>query len=276
MPDQVRNIPVQLVDPSPYQPRRHFDDEAIRELAASIRQHGIIQPVIVREIGERFELIAGERRLRAARSLGLEAIPALVRRYTDEQALEAALVENLQREDISVVEAALAYQRLAEEFHYSQAEIAQRTGKSRAAVSNTLRLLHLPEPLLHMLERDDLTEGHARALLALPYPSLQVEVGEWVVRNALTVRETERKVKALLTQTNGTRRQETGSASPTDVHLAAVEEHLRRRFSTKVGLRYRKGKGLVTLEFYDDEDLNRLLELLGVQDPSGPGDVEDI
>jgi ParB family transcriptional regulator, chromosome partitioning protein len=263
-----------LVDASPYQPRRHFDEEAIGELAASIRQHGIIQPVVVREIGARYELIAGERRLRAARRLGLEAVPALVRRYSDEQALEAALVENLQREDISVVEAARAYQRLGDEFHYSQSEIAQRTGKSRAAISNTLRLLQLPEPILQMLDRDDLTEGHARALLALPYPSLQVEVAEWVVRNALTVRETERKVKSLLTQPSATPRKAAPSMMQPNAHIGDVEEQLRRRFGTKVGLTYRKGRGSLTLEFYSDEDLNRLLELLGVQEPSSDG--EDI
>lgn len=265
MPEEVRPLPLRLIDPSPYQPRVRFDADRLQELAQSIRQMGVIQPIVVRSAGERYQVIAGERRLRAARLLGLAEIPAIVRRISDEQALEAALVENLQREDISVVEAARAYQRLTVEFHYSQGEIAQRTGKSRTAVANMLRLLQLPDPVLELLDAGDLTEGHARALLALPYPSLQTEVAEWVVRNAVTVREVENKVRTLCEPPVPARSQAEGERPPADVHVAALEERLRAHFGTKATVVYRKGKGTLALEFYSDDDLHRLLDTMGVE-----------
>jgi ParB family chromosome partitioning protein len=259
--EEVQSIPVHQVRPGPYQPRRHFDDNALEELAASIRTQGLLQPILVRVVGGHYELIAGERRWRAVQKLGLPLIPALVRRYTDEQALEAALIENLQREDISVVEEALAYKRLIEEFHYSQAEIGQRTGKARATINNTLRLLQLPPEVLNLLEQGELTEGHARALLALPYPSLQIEVAEWIARNGLTVREAERRIRTLCEG-------EQAASAPTrtpprDANLEALEEQLRRRFGTRARVTYRKGRGAINLEFYSDDDLDRILELLG-------------
>jgi ParB family chromosome partitioning protein len=261
MIQEIRHIDPLMIDASPYQPRRRFDEERLEELAASIRQHGIIQPVVVRMAGQRFELVAGERRLRAAQRLGLAQVPAVVRSLSDEQALEAALIENLQREDISVVEAARAFQRLAEEFLYSHAEIAQRTGKSRVAVTNTLRLLNLPEPVLESLDRGDITEGHA---LALPYPSLQAELAEWIARNAITVREAERKVRSLVAdERNGS--SPAGKPQPAaDLHTADLEDRLRKHFGTKAAVTYRGGRGTLALEFYSDDDLCRILELLGV------------
>lgn len=260
---QVEQLPVEQIDPSPFQPRGRFDDEALEELAASIRQHGIIQPIIVRTAGVRFQVIAGERRLRAARRLGLDHVPAIVRQYSDEQALEAALIENLQRADISVVEAARAYHRLAAEFGHTQSEIAQRTGKSRSAIANILRLLQLPDTILEALDRGELTEGHARALLALPYPSLQVDVGEWVVRNAVSVRELERKVRELSERPHAARSTE-GRGAADDPCVADLEERLRRHFGTRAAIGYQRGKGTVSLEFYSDEDLSRILELMGL------------
>jgi ParB family chromosome partitioning protein len=263
--EHVRKLQVRMIDASPFQSRLTFNDEKLEELAASIRAHGVLQPIIVRPSGDRFELIAGERRLRAAKLAGLTEIPSIVRRYDDAQAREAGLIENLQREDISVVEAALAYQRLVEEFSYTQGEIARRTGKSRAAINNTMRLLQLSEPVLQMLDRGELTEGHARALLGLPYVSLQEELAEWIVRNAVPVRETERKVQALVEgelprPTAGSRKERT------DPNISELEERLRQHFGTQVSLRYSKGKGAVAVEFYSDEDLNRILELLGMME----------
>jgi ParB family transcriptional regulator, chromosome partitioning protein len=267
--EEVLPLPVASIDPSPYQPRVRFTEEALEELAASIWTHGFIQPVVVRPWGVRYQLVAGERRLRAARRLGLEEIPAVIRLYTDEQALEAALVENLQREDISVVETARAYQRLTEEFQYTHNRIARQTGKSRTTITNTVRLLQLPTGVLDLLDAGELTEGHARALLALPYARLQEELGEWVARNAVTVRETERKVRHLLAQAVGepAGRREAGSAPVTraDANLAALEARLRERFGTRVEIAYRAAQGSISLEFYDDEDLCRLLELLGLE-----------
>jgi len=267
--EEVRPLLVAAIDPSPYQPRARFTQEALEELAASIREHGVIQPVIVRPWGGRYQLVAGERRLRAAQRLGLPELPAIIRPYTDEQALEAALVENLQREDISVVETARAYQRLTEEFQYTQTRIARQTGKNRTTITNTVRLLQLPEGVLDLLDAGELTEGHARALLALPYARLQLELGEWVARNAVTVRETERKVRQLLSQVAGEAadRPRTGSSSSAhaDANLTALETRLRERFGTRVEMTYRAGQGRITVEFYDDEDLCRLLELMGLE-----------
>lgn len=262
MHEEVRSIPVARIDAGPYQPRLRFSEEKLEELAASIREHGLIQPVVVRPAGERYQLIAGERRLRAARRLGLETLPAIVREYGDEQALEAALVENLQREELTVVEEARAYERLAGEFGCSHGEIARRTGRSRAAVSNTLRLLHLPVAVLELLDSGALTEGHARTLLALPYGSLQEELAEWVVRNAVPVRETERKVRSLLAEAAPS--PTAAPRPPPDAHLEALEARLRGHFGTRATVIYRQGRGAVQLEFYSDDDLWRILELLGL------------
>ncbi|MFN3652264.1 MAG: ParB/RepB/Spo0J family partition protein [Armatimonadota bacterium] len=264
--EEVIEIEVGRVLPSPYQPRLRFEDDKLEELAASIRKHGVIQPVLVRPAGGKYQLIAGERRLRAAQRLGLATIPALIRDYSDEQAVETALIENLQRENLTVVETARAYERLIAEHGYTQGQVAERTGKSRSAVSNTLRLLQLPGEVLEMLETGDLSEGHARVLLALPYPSLRIEVGEWAARNAVPVRDLERKVRELCAGGAAA----AGDAARTaparsDVHVAALEEQLRRHFGTKVGVTYRKGKGTLTLEFYSDDDLYRLLEAMGVE-----------
>lgn len=261
MTEEVQAIPVPRIKPSPYQPRRHFDETSIEELAASIRTQGLLQPILVRVVGGCFELIAGERRLRAVKKLGLPLIPALVRRYTDQQALEAALIENLQREDINVVEEALAYRRLMDDFHYTQSEIGVRTGKARATINNTLRLLQLPEVVLEMVEKAELTEGHGRALLALPYPSLQVEVAEWIVRNGVSVREAESRIRSLVKADSII--QEDAPAAPRDANLEALEQRLRDRFGTRVRLSYRKGRGAINVEFYNDDDLDRILDLLG-------------
>jgi ParB family chromosome partitioning protein len=262
-PEAVELLPVERIRASRYQPRRRFDEERLEELAASIRELGIIQPLVVRPAGSDYELIAGERRLRAAQRAGLSAVPAIVRHYSDEQVLEAALIENLQREEITAVEAARGYRRLIEEFGYTQAEVALRTGKSRVAVTNTLRLLQLPEPLLELLESSALTEGHARALLGLPYPSLQQETADWVVRSGASVRETERRVRTLAASPPRPGSPDgDAEATATDPHVAAIEERLRRHFGTKATVEYLRGRGTINLEFYNAGDLERILELL--------------
>jgi ParB family transcriptional regulator, chromosome partitioning protein len=265
MSEEIQQIPAHLVVPGRYQPRHRFDERTLAELAESIRQHGIIQPVVVRAVGSRYELIAGERRFRAAQKLGMTEIPAIVRPYSEEQALEASLIENLQREDISVVETARAFQRLADEFRYSQGEIAHRTGKSRAAVGNTLRLLQLPDDVLEMLDRGDLMEGHARALLALPYPSLQSEVAVWISENAVSVREAEGKIRSLNKGPSAKPSPaRNGKSRSNDPSVADLEDRLRRHFGTKVSIASTRGRGALTLEFYGLDDLDRILELMGL------------
>lgn len=260
MNDTVERLPLICLRPGSSQPRRRFANAELDELAASIRTQGILQPLIVRPVGNDYEIIAGERRFRAAQRAGLREVPAIVRRYTDEQALEAALVENLQREDLTAVEAARAYRRLEEEFHYTHGEIALRTGKSRSTIVNGLRLLQLPDVVLDQLDDGELSEGHARALLSLPYASVQAEMAEWIIRNGVSVREAERKVRSLIEPNGGRPAQD---PKPTDVHVGDLEERLRRHFGTKALVKYHKGRGSLVLEFYTDDDLERVLELLG-------------
>lgn len=264
LPDRVTRVDVELVDPSPYQPRTRFDAGALEELAASIREQGLLQPVVVRPKAGRFELIAGERRLRAVRLLKLRTIPALIREMPDAEAMEAALVENLQREEISLVEAARAYQRLAEEFGHSLAELGRRTGKSRAAVSNLLRLLQLPQGVLALLEAGEISEGHARTLLALPYADLQQEMAGWIARNAVSVRETERRVRILLAGGAARSAREEKAGTQT-IYLEYLVEQLRRRCETQVELEYHQGAGNIRLPFSSDDELERLLQILGIE-----------
>jgi len=261
MSEEVVRIPLRLVRPNPYQPRTHFPEAGLAELADTIRAHGILQPIVVRRESDRYVLVAGERRLRAAERAGLQSIPAIVRDVDGRQMLEMALVENLQREEINPVEAARAYRRLAEEFGLTQAEIAQRAGKSRSVIANTMRLLQLPPEILRELESGELTEGHARALLLLPDPEERRALCEHILRNGLSVREAERAA-----QSHTRERVPRETATPArDPMQAAVEERLRQLFATKVRLDYRHGTGALVIEFYSDEDLARILELLEVE-----------
>ena len=266
MSEEIIRIPLRLVRPNPYQPRARFAEAALAELAETIRLHGIIQPILVRRETDRYVLVAGERRLRAAERAGLQSIPAIVRDVDERQMLEMALVENLQREEINPVEAARAYQRLTEEFGLTQAEIAQRAGKSRAVIANTLRLLQLPGEVLRELESGELTEGHARALLLLPDAADRRSLCEHILRNGLSVREAERAAQKHQGKRRGVSRETALPTPPRDAVHAALEERLRRHFATRVRLDYKDGKGSVAIEFYNDEDLARVLELLGVEE----------
>jgi len=257
--EAVRLLPIHLVGPAPHQARVQFDDAALGELAASIREQGLLQPILVRPVGERFELIAGERRWRACRLLGMERIPALVRDLTDQRAVEAGLVENLQRADITVVEEAHAYRQLVQGHGYTQSQIAERIGRHRASIANTLRLLQLPGTVLDLLHAGELTEGHARALLALPDDAERAELAEWIARNAVSVRDAERKVQQLLA---GEAPAAPNAPAAPDAHVRDLEDRLRRRLGTKVTLDYRAGRGSLRVEFYSDADLERLIEIL--------------
>lgn len=260
----VREVGVDMIVPNPFQPRREFDPERLKEMAQSVREHGVLQPVLVRRVGvDRYELIAGERRLRAARQAGLATIPAIVRDCAGGQALEMALVENVQREDINAVEAAFAYRRLVEEFGLTQEEIARRVGKARSTVANTLRMLTLPETLLDALARGEITEAHARHLLQLG-PDSQMAAFEEVRRRGLTVKETQRLVQQLRDGPREPREVEPGpsAASPArqDPNLAAAEEALRVALGTNVRIRMAGGVGRIEIEFYSADELDGLVE----------------
>ena len=254
----VREVPVDAIAANPRQPRKRFDQEGIDSLTASIREQGVISPLILRRGRDGYELVAGERRLRAARLAGLKTVPAIVREVADAQALELALVENLQREDLNAVEAAEAYRRLVEDFGQSQDGVARRVGKDRSTVSNALRLLRLPRKILDDIVAGVLAEGHARALLALDREADQIRARDRIVKGGLSVRGAEALVRRLKGPGAAGRRR-----PRRDHNLAALEDRLRGALGTKVRIARRGRGGRVEIEFYSEEDLDRLLELLG-------------
>jgi ParB family chromosome partitioning protein len=239
----------------------------LRELADSIKEQGILQPLIVREHGGKLELIAGERRWRAAQLLALPEVPVIVRQADDRAALELALIENLQREDLNPVEEARGYAALIEQFHLTQEEVALRVGKSRAVVANALRLLKLAPPILDDLRTGRLSVGHAKVILSLSTDSQQQQAAAHVKKAALNVRQTEELVarwQALPAQGASPARPTAAAPPPRDAQLASLEDRLRERLSTKVHLRYLKGKGALEISFFSDDELERILHLLGV------------
>lgn len=250
-------LPVGQIQPNPRQPRSHFDPEELTELSDSIREHGVIQPVLVTKGAQagQYTLIAGERRWMAAKQAGLESIPAIVREASQQELVELALIENVQRADLSPLETAEAYRQLAEDFDLPHEQIAARVGKSRAAVTNTLRLLKLPPAVLEALANDRITEGHARALLALPTPQAQTAALHTILRNGLNVRQTEELVRKLTGQKP--------APVPRKIlppELSALEEKLRAGLGTRVSLYHGKKGGTVTIHYYSDEELDALVQ----------------
>lgn len=261
----VDEIDVDLIVPNPHQPRSAIDEDALAELVQSIREHGVIQPLLVSEAEQPgvYQLIAGERRLRAAKIAGLERVPAVVKEAASGELLELALVENLQRQDLSALEEAFAYRRLAEEFGMTQEAIAARVGRSRAAVANAMRLLSLSDEMRASLAAGEITEGHARALLSIDDPDARRAAWRQVVDRGLTVRETEALVRRGMPTTPTSSTPTTSPARDPDV--SRLEERLRAALATKVELhRRRRGSGRLVLHFYSDEELEALLARLGV------------
>ena len=255
----VTDVPLARVAPGPHQPRRHFDDAGLEELAASIREHGVLQPILVTETLDGYQLVAGERRVRAARLAGLDHIPALIRQLADRDQLEIALVENVQRADLDAIEEALAYRQLVEEFGLTQERVAERVGKARTTVANTLRLLDLHPDVQVAIAEGRVTEGHGRALGGLGVEG-QSHVLRTVIDQGLSVRQTEELVRRLREPRQAIEAQP--APRRLDPDLERVEEDLRRRLGTKVSLsRSRKG-GRIVIEYYSDEELGRLYERL--------------
>jgi ParB family transcriptional regulator, chromosome partitioning protein len=256
----VIQAPVSQIRPNPRQPRTRFEESALEDLSASIKEHGIIQPLIVsrEENGPGYILIAGERRLQASKLAGLSEVPVIVRQTTDQQKLELALIENIQRADLNPLEEANAYQQLADEFKLSHEEIALRVGKSRVTITNTLRLLKLSAPIQQALVDGGISEGHARALLALATPQAQAAALQTVINQSLTVRQTEELVRKL----GGEKPANPIKTSPTP-DVLALEERLRNSLGTEVNLKTGKnGKSALTLYFYSQEELEAILERL--------------
>jgi ParB family transcriptional regulator, chromosome partitioning protein len=252
-------IDIDLIDPSPYQPRTRFSEVALEELAQSIRTSGIIQPLVVRRVGSRYQLIAGERRWRASQRAQLLRVPVVIREVSEEQALELTLVENIQREDLNPIEQARAFDRLMEEFHLTQDEVASRTGKDRVTVANSVRLLSLEAPLLSWIEEGKITAGHGRALLAIEDRKLRQDLALKASRGKLTVRQVERMA------TRRTRsRLQPAAAEARDPNRQAAVDELQRHLGTRVTVQMpAKGRaGQLILDFYDEEQLNGLYERL--------------
>jgi len=264
--DRVRRVPLDKIRPSALQPRKNFSDDALKELADSIREQGVVQPLIVRERGGFFELIAGERRWRASQLLKLAEIPVIVREADDRAVLELALIENLQRENLNAIEEALGYSQLAEQFQLTQEEIALKVGKSRAAVANATRLLKLPLSVQGFVREGRLSVGHAKVILGLPLEQDQQHAAERVIKDGLNVRQTEGLIAKL--QSHATKISSETAKTPTivpvDSNIARLEEKMREKFGTKVHLKYAQGKGTVEISFFSDDELQRVLEILNI------------
>jgi ParB family chromosome partitioning protein len=256
--ESVEHIHVKSIKANPYQPRKVFDENAISELSASIKEHGILQPIIVRKSGTTYEIVVGERRYRAAKMAGLQEIPAVVRALTDEETMELAILENLQREDLTPIEEAEAYHKLMENIGITQEQLAFRLGKSRPHIANHVRLLSLPEKVRNYISEGKLSMGHGRTLLGLRKKEQILLVAERILKEGLNVRQLERLVQKL----NEDVPRETMPEKKKDIFIAERESNLRDYFGTNVTIRKTKNKGKIEIEFFSEDDLERILELL--------------
>jgi ParB family chromosome partitioning protein len=263
---RVRDVPHDHVIPSPLQPRTRFVESPLDDLMESIRQHGIIQPLIVRPVNGKLELIAGERRWRASGKLGLATVPVIEREASDRDVLEMALIENLQREDLNPMEEAAGYVRLAKEFAMKQDEIAARVGKSRASVANAMRLLDLHPDVQLLVAQGRLTVGHAKAILSIKDHDNQLLASDQVIKRQLTVRATEKLAQGFSADStvmkDGTSK--VAATREVDVHVRAITNRLREHLATHVAIQHGPKKGKIEIEYYGDDDLQRLLELIGL------------
>jgi len=265
----VQHVPLENIRPCSLQPRKDFSSETLRELADSIKEQGIVQPLIVRQRDGMLELIAGERRWRAAQLLGLAEVPVIVREADDRSVLELALIENLQRENLNAIEEANGYEQLIGQFGLKQEEVAIKVGKSRAAVANALRLLKLPESIQNYVRDGRLSVGHAKVILGLATGTQQQRAAERILKEGFNVRQAEALVGAIQQRDTGSRgKAPTSQGVVKDPHLAAIEDQLRERFGTKIHLRYALGKGALEITFFSEAEFERILQILGVGESS--------
>lgn len=255
---QVVELKIVDVEPNKDQPRKEFDKEKLDELADSISKHGVIQPIIVTKKGSTYQIVAGERRWRASKQAGLKKIPAIVRDYDEIKVMEVALIENLQREDLNPVEEALGYKSLMDNFSLTQDKISERVGKSRSAVANSLRLLNLPEKVLKMLEKGEISTGHAKVILSVANKNEQVQIAELVAEKQMTVRETESFIK------NKSKSKKSASKMSAEVKMAIkdMENSFSKYFGTKVKIKETNGKGKIEISYYSHDEFERISEIL--------------
>lgn len=257
--DGVASIKITRIEPNRSQPRKEFDRESLEELAESVKQYGILQPLLVQKRDDYYEIIAGERRWRAAKLAGIKEVPVIIRDYSEQEIVEISLIENIQREDLNPIEEALAYKRLIDEYYLKQEEIALRVSKSRTAITNTMRLLKLSDMVKQMLVNDEITSGHARALLALSEVDLQDKIALEIAENDLSVRETEALIKKI--QKPSAQKIDTGKEN--EFIYEDIEKKIENIVGTKVNLNRKKtGKGRIEIEFYSEDELDRIFDLL--------------
>ncbi|AWE09177.1 chromosome partitioning protein ParB [Lysinibacillus sp. 2017] len=259
--DQVQQIAVAKIIANPFQPRKIFDETAIEELSASIKEHGIIQPIVVRKKDKKYEIVAGERRYRAAKQAGLTEVPVIVKDFDEQQMMEVAILENLQREDLTPIEEAEAYSNLINKLNFTQDDLAKRLGKSRPHIANLIRLLQLPEDVRELVNNGELSMGHGRALLGLKNKRRIPEVANKVMRDHLNVRQLEKYIQDVNEEVS----RETKKTKK-DIHVQATESQLREYFGTQVQIKKAKNKGKIEIEFYSEDDLYRILEILNIEE----------
>lgn len=256
----TNEIKINSIKPNSFQPRKVFDSEKLEELKDSIKEHGIIQPIVVRKKGRGYELVVGERRLRASKELGLATIPAIIKCIDDDKMLEIALIENIQRHDLNAVEEAKAYKTLIEKYGFNQEELAKSVGKSRPYIANFLRLLNLPESILELLRTNKITVGHARSLLSLDDEAIQARIAQDIISQELSVRETESLIKTTIKpELKEKVKPQKQASSPLILDL---QDKLRSKFGTKVSIKENKDNGKIEIEFYSKDDLQRILDLI--------------
>lgn len=246
------------IEPNVDQPRKHFDDEKLLKLSESIKEHGVVQPIIVRKDGPIYRIVAGERRWRAARIAKMDTIPAIIKDLTEKEFMEVALIENLQREDLNPIEEAEVYEKLIKEYNMTQEEISKIVGKSRPAIANSLRLLNLNDEIKKALINGDITEGHGRSLLSIENPEKQTKVLDEIVKNKLSVRDTEKLVKKI----NSSRTVSKRNVKQLSPEFEKIEDNLRNILGTKVKLIHQAKKGKILIEYYSNEELDRIIDLL--------------
>lgn len=262
IPDQgkvsvrVIDVPLEEIVTNRYQPRENFNDESLKELADSIKEKGVIQPILLHKLESGYELIAGERRYRASKMIGLKTVPAIIKSIQKSEALELAIIENIQREDLNPMEEAKAYKHLIDDFHFTQESVAKKVGRSRSAITNSLRLLKLPDPIQKDISSGRITAGHARALLACDSPTQMLEMRRQILSFGLNVREVEKKTRKKISLRK--------KAPTSDSFIGEITDRLRKLLSTKVAVtQNRKGGGKITIEYYSNEELDRIIELIG-------------
>ncbi len=260
--DVIKKIDINDIEPNKKQPRKSFDEEELNDLSKSILEHGIIQPLVVREINGKYEIVAGERRYRAARLAGINEIPVIVKNFSDQQTLEVALVENIQREDLNPMELACAYSLLMERFDLNQEEVADKVGKSRPSVANILRLLKLHPYVQEKLRENEITFGHARALLSVKESKVQKELTDMIVEKQLSVRDVEKYIQMLSKKADESK--EKGEKQAYNPFYREIQENLQKLFGTKVSISKGSKKGKIEIEYYSDDELERIIQIINM------------